>query len=141
MVGGQWLDLKGEGEALGLDGLNGLYQRKTGALLMAALVVGGMGAGATDDVVEALRGYGGSIGLAFQIADDLLDATQSVETLGKRPSDVELAKSTYVGLYGLKEARDRARAHVDDALASLSSAGIDAPALKALALFVVERDN
>lgn len=141
MVGGQWLDLKGEGEALGLDGLNGLYERKTGALLMAALVVGGMGAGATDDVVEALRRYGGSIGLAFQIADDLLDATQSVETLGKRPSDAELAKSTYVGLYGLKEARDRARAHVDDALASLSSAGIDAPALKALALFVVERDN
>jgi geranylgeranyl pyrophosphate synthase len=141
MVGGQWLDLKGEGEALGLDGLNGLYERKTGALLMSALVVGGMGAGATDDVVEALRRYGGSIGLAFQIADDLLDATQSVETLGKRPSDVELAKSTYVGLYGLKEARDRARAHVDDALASLSSAGIDAPALNALALFVVERDN
>ncbi len=141
MVGGQWLDLKGEGEALGLDELNGLYERKTGALLMAALVVGGMGAGATDDVVEALRRYGGSIGLAFQIADDLLDATQSAETLGKRPSDVELAKSTYVGLYGLKEARDRARAHVDDALASLSSAGIDVPALKSLALFVVERDN
>jgi geranylgeranyl pyrophosphate synthase len=139
MVGGQWLDLEGEGEALGLDELNGLYRRKTGALLMASLVVGGMAAGATDDVVEALRRYGGSIGLAFQIADDVLDATQSAETLGKRPSDADLGKSTYVGFYGLEEARDRARAHVADALAALSSAGIDAAALDALAVYVVER--
>ena len=141
MIGGQWLDLKGEGESLGLDELNGLYRRKTGALLIASLVVGAQAARATDHVVEALRRYGASIGLAFQIADDLLDATQSAETLGKRPSDVELDKATYVGLYGLEEARNRARAHVDDALEALSSGTIDAPALKSLALYVVERDK
>lgn len=141
MVGGQWLDLEGEGEALGPDELNGLYRRKTGALLMASLVLGARAARGADHVVEALRRYGASIGLAFQIADDLLDATQSAETLGKRPSDAELDKSTYVGLYGLEEARNRARAHVDDALEALSSGGIDAPALSSLALYVVERDN
>ena len=141
MVGGQWLDLEGEGEALGLDELNGLYRRKTGALLMASLVVGAKAARATDHVVEALRRYGGSIGLAFQVADDLLDATESAETLGKRPSDADLDKSTYVGLYGLEEAKHRARAHVDDALEALSSGGIDAPALHSLALYVVERDK
>ncbi len=141
MIGGQWLDLEGEGERLGLDELNGLYRRKTGALLMASLVVGARAARGSDHVVEALRRYGASIGLAFQIADDVLDATQSAETLGKRPSDAELDKSTYVGLYGLEEARNRARAHVDDALEALSSGGIDAPALNSLALYVVERDK
>ncbi len=141
MIGGQWLDLEGEGECLGLDELNGLYRRKTGALLMASLVVGARAARGSDHVVEALRRYGASIGLAFQIADDVLDATQSAETLGKRPSDAELDKSTYVGLYGLEEARNRARAHVDDALEALSSGGIDAPALNSLALYVVERDK
>ena len=141
MVGGQWLDLEGEGEALGSDDLNGLYRRKTGALLMASLVLGARAARATDEVVGALRRYGNSIGLAFQIVDDLLDATQSAETLGKRPSDAALAKATYVGLYGLEEARNRAGAHVDEALEALNSGGIDAPALNSLALYMVERDK
>ena len=132
---------EGEGEALGANDLDGLHGRKTGALLMASLVVGARAARATDHVVEAVRRYGASIGLAFQIADDLLDATQSTEMLGKRPSDTELDKSTYVGLYGLEEARNRARAHVDDALEALASGGIDAPALNSLALYVVERDK
>jgi len=141
MVGGQWLDLEGEGEALGPGDLNGLYRRKTGALLMASLVLGARAARASDEVVEALRRYGSAIGLAFQIADDVLDATQSAETLGKRPSDAELDKSTYVGLYGLEEARNRAGAHVDEALEALRSGGVDAPALNSLALYIVERDK
>jgi len=141
MIGGQWLDLEGEGECLGLDELNGLYRRKTGTLLMASLVVGARAAQGSDHVVEALKRYGASIGLAFQITDDVLDATQSAETLGKRPSDADLDKSTYVGLYGLGEARNRARAHVDDALEALSSGGIDDPVLNSLALYVVERDK
>ena len=141
MVGGQWLDLEGEGEALGPEDLNGLYRRKTGALLMASLVLGARAARASDEAVEALRRYGSAIGLAFQIADDVLDATQSAETLGKRPSDAELDKSTYVGLYGLEEARNRAGAHVDEALEALRSGGVDAPALNSLALYIVERDK
>lgn len=141
MVGGQWLDLEGEGQALGAEELDGLHRRKTGALLAASLLVGAAAAGAPAGQQAALLRYGRAIGLAFQIADDILDATQSAETLGKNPSDAALEKSTYVALYGLEEARARARAQVDEALAALAEAGVDAPALEALARYVVERRN
>jgi len=141
MVGGQWLDLLGEGRRIGADELDDLHRRKTGALLTASLVVGSTAAGAEPARVEALAAYGRAIGLAFQIADDLLDATQSAETLGKNPSDAGLAKSTYVALYGLDEARARAEAQVETALAALRGAGIDSPALEALARYVVERGS
>ena len=139
MVGGQWLDLLGEGRALLPEELNGLHRRKTGALLAAALVMGATAAGAEDDVTDALLRYGKAIGLAFQIADDILDATASAEALGKNPSDEELDKSTYVALYGLDEARRRARGEVDTALEALESASVESPALAALARYVVER--
>jgi len=73
--------------------------------------------------------------------DDILDATQSAAVLGKNPSDQALEKSTYVGLYGLEEARRRARAQIDDALRALGQVGLRAPALEALARFVVERER
>jgi len=141
MVGGQWLDLLGEGQALGPDDLDGLHRRKTGALLSASLVMGALAAGAEPAVGEALERYGRAIGLAFQIADDILDATASAEELGKNPSDEDLDKSTYVSLYGLDEARRRAGSVVDEALAALDEAGLDAPALEALARYVVEREK
>lgn len=139
MVGGQWVDLEGEGSALGAEALDGLHRMKTGALLAASLLVGATAAGAPGPTLTALERYGRAIGLAFQIADDILDATQSAEALGKNPSDVALQKSTYVALYGLEDAERRARAQVDEALAALAGSGVDAPALEALALFVVER--
>ena len=141
MVGGQWIDLLGEGQGLGAEELDDLHRRKTGALLEASLVMGGLAAGATPDVLAALRSYGGAIGLAFQITDDILDATQSAETLGKNPSDAVLDKSTYVSLYGLQEARSRAEHEVARALAALASAGLEAPMLRALARYVVEREK
>jgi farnesyl diphosphate synthase/geranylgeranyl diphosphate synthase type II len=141
MVGGQWLDLLGEGKALGAEALDGLHRRKTGALLEAALVMGGLAAGANEAVQGSLREYGASIGLAFQIADDILDATQSAETLGKNPSDAALDKSTYVSLYGLDEARIRAEQEVRRALAALDAARLEAPMLRALARYVVEREK
>ena len=79
---------------------------------------------------EALHEYGRAIGLAFQITDDILDATSSAERLGKNPSDAELEKSTYVALYGLDEARRRARAEIDRALAALQSAGVTSHTLE-----------
>jgi geranylgeranyl pyrophosphate synthase len=139
MVGGQWVDLEGEGRALGAEALDGLHARKTGALLAASLLVGATAAGAPPPTLAALDRYGRAIGLAFQIADDVLDATQSAEALGKNPSDAALQKSTYVALYGPEEARRRARAKVDEALEALAGAGLRAPALEALALYVVER--
>ena len=139
MVGGQWIDLLGEGQAFGPEELDGLHRRKTGALLAASLVVGATAAGARPRVLEALDRYGRAIGLAFQIADDILDATASAEALGKNPSDEQLDKSTYVSLYGLDEARARARGQIDEALAALAAGEIESPALEALARYVVER--
>jgi geranylgeranyl pyrophosphate synthase len=139
MVGGQWLDLLGEGQDWGAASLDALHGRKTGALLAASLVIGAIAAGASSEAERAVGAYGRAIGLAFQITDDVLDATQSAETLGKNPSDAALAKSTYVALYGLDEARRRAGAQVDAALAALGRGGLDAPPLAALARYVVER--
>jgi len=141
MVGGQWIDLEGEGAALGPEELDDLHRRKTGALLTAPLEMGALAAGASEGERRALAAYGRAVGLAFQIADDILDATQSAAVLGKNPSDQALEKSTYVGLYGLEEARRRARAQIDDALRALGQVGLRAPALEALARFVVERER
>lgn len=141
MVGGQWLDLLGEGRQVSAADLDGLHRRKTGALLAASLLLGGLVAGAADDVQDSLQRYGNAIGLAFQIADDILDATQSADQLGKNPSDHALDKSTYVSLYGLDEARAKAREQVAVAHEALEEAGLDAPALRALATYIVERDH
>jgi geranylgeranyl pyrophosphate synthase len=141
MVGGQWLDLLGEGRALDGAALDRLHAHKTGALLAASLEMGAEAAEAAPSTVSAMRRYGQAIGLAFQIADDVLDATASAEVLGKNPSDAALAKSTYVSLHGLARARERARAVVDDGLRALDEAEIHAPALRALAHYVVDRDH
>ena len=141
MVGGQWLDLLGEGQTLSPKELDELHRRKTGALLTASLVMGALAAAAEKETVSALASYGHSIGLAFQITDDVLDATQSAELLGKNPSDVDLNKSTYVGLYGLDQAKEHARERIADALGALESIDIDAPALTVLARYVIERER
>jgi geranylgeranyl pyrophosphate synthase len=141
MVGGQWADLLAEGRALSARELDELHGRKTGALLAAALVMGGLAAGAPTSVVAALERYGRAIGLAFQITDDVLDATQAAEQLGKNPSDVTLGKSTYVSLHGLDAARALARAEVERAVAALAGVGLSSPTLVALAAYVVERER
>jgi len=141
MVGGQGLDLLGEGSALGSDALTELHRHKTGALLTAALEMGAVAAGAAAELRAGLRTYGAHVGLAFQIADDVLDATATAEELGKRPSDAELDKSTYVSLHGLDGARALARQETGAAVAALEAAGIEAPALVALAEYVVTRRN
>jgi len=139
MVGGQVLDLFGEDQALTAEELDGLHRRKTGALLTCSLVVGALAAGAEDRTLDALERYASAIGLAFQVADDLLDATASAGDLGKNPSDAALGKSTYVSLYGLEEAGRRAGELVAEARQALGEAGVHAPALWALANYVVSR--
>lgn len=139
MIGGQWVDLIGEGRAFGAQQLNQLHRMKTGALLAASLEIGAVSAGGGETVSEALVGYGWAIGLAFQIVDDILDVTSSAEALGKNPSDTELQKSTYTALYGLDGARAKASAQIESALDALRPAGIRCAELNALAHFVVER--
>jgi geranylgeranyl pyrophosphate synthase len=139
MVGGQVLDLLGEDQDLSAEELDDLHCRKTGALLRASLRMGGAAAGCGSERLRALDRYGEAIGLAFQVADDLLDATSSAQALGKNPSDAELGKSTYVSLYGVEEAKRRARELVTEAVRALDEGGLVSPELKAMARYVVER--
>jgi len=141
MVGGQALDLLGEGEVLELGELDRLHRMKTGALLTAALGMGGAAARGGAEVQDALEEYGARIGLAFQIADDLLDATSSAGALGKDPSDQALEKSTYVALLGVEGARKAAAREVREARGALKGVGVESPALHALAEYVVARDR
>ena len=139
MVGGQLLDLLGEESSLSAPELDDLHRRKTGALLRASLRMGGVAGGADKDQIRALDRYGEAIGLAFQIADDILDATSTAKALGKIPSDVELGKSTYVTLFGLEEASRRAQELVDEAVSALETSGLEGSELVALAHHIVER--
>jgi geranylgeranyl pyrophosphate synthase len=139
MVGGQVLDLLGEERALSKAQLDDLHRRKTGALLRASLRMGGVASGAAPEALEGLDRYGEAIGLAFQIADDLLDATASAQELGKNPSDAELGKSTYVSLFGVGEATRMAEELVEEAVGALRTGGLDAPELESLARYIVER--
>lgn len=139
MIGGQALDLSGEGRSLDESGLAELHALKTGALLAASLEMGAMAAGAAAEQLVALGIFGKGIGLAFQVADDVLDATATAEVLGKRPSDAEMRKSTYVELLGVEGARAHARRLVARALAALDRAELAAPRLRQLAHYIVER--
>jgi geranylgeranyl pyrophosphate synthase len=142
MVGGQWMDLEAEGRTLDHDGLIAVHRGKTGALIRAACVLGGIAAEAPAQVIEALGGYGQEIGLAFQIADDVLDVTGTSATLGKTAGrDAALAKSTYVSVLGVERARSEAAALSSHAIRHLEQAGIPVGPLAALAHYIVDRES
>jgi geranylgeranyl pyrophosphate synthase len=142
MVGGQWLDLEAERRQLPLRELITVHKGKTGALIRAACTLGGMAAEAGSHRLEALSAYGEDVGLAFQIADDVLDATGTSEELGKPAGrDAELAKSTYVVLLGIEEARIEAQRLAHRATAHLDRAGVPAAALGGLAGYIVTRSS
>jgi len=140
MVAGQWLDLEAEGHNPALDELVRIHERKTGALIEAACVLGGLAAGAADPLLDALQAYGREVGLAFQIADDLLDATATSEQLGKTAGqDARLAKATYVSVLGVAGAQLEAVRHADLARAALRSGGVSSETLETLADYIVQR--
>lgn len=139
MVGGQVLDLEGEDRSLSAEELDELHRMKTGALLAAAPSIGALAAGAGEESRRAFARYGRAVGLAFQIADDILDATSTAGELGKNPSDEDLRKSTYVSVHGLEEARRRAVRVSGQARKALADAGIRSPLLEDLADYVVRR--
>jgi geranylgeranyl diphosphate synthase, type II len=140
MVGGQLLDLLGEGRAASLIDLETIHRGKTASLIAAATAIGGQAAGATDDRVGALDAYGEALGLAFQIMDDVLDVTSTTEALGKTAGrDTELRKSTYPSLMGLDGAREMAKRKVDEARAHLARAGLLTDSLESFTRFVVDR--
>jgi geranylgeranyl diphosphate synthase type II len=142
MIGGQLLDLEGERLALSLAELEHIHRAKTGALVTASVRLGGIAAGAGDAVLTALGRYGAAIGLAFQIADDVLDVTATTDQLGKTAGrDLALHKSTYPALLGVEGARARASALVDEACSALEGMNLLTPALEHLARYTVTRRN
>ena len=140
MVGGQLLDLQGEGKSLSVADLERIHHAKTGALIAATFTMGGLAAGGTPRAVAALTAAGTALGLAFQIADDVLDATESSEALGKTAgADAALAKSTYASILGIPAARDRSQALVTEAMTVLGEANLRTGPLEHLAHFVSAR--
>jgi geranylgeranyl diphosphate synthase type II len=140
MIGGQVVDLEAEHMQPTAEMLEYIHRAKTAALIAASLVSGGIYAGAKDRDVKKLRAFGQSIGLAFQIVDDVLDVTQSSEQLGKTAGkDSAAQKATYPALFGIEESVRKADALVASALAELDGFGERADNLKELAQYLVQR--
>src|SRR5882672_6699686 len=140
MIGGQVVDLEAEHKKPDLATLEYIHRSKTAALITASVVSGGIYAGATVKDIVHLRTYGQSIGLAFQIVDDVLDLTQTSEQLGKTAGkDKASEKATYPALFGVEASVSKADALVNEAFAELESFGEQAETLKELARFLVER--
>lgn len=142
MAGGQMMDMMAEGEDYDLHTVTRLQQLKTGALLAAAVEMGAIMGHVPPEGRLHLRNYARDIGLAFQIADDLLDHEGDEAKAGKAlRKDESQGKQTFVTLMGAEKAREQARALVDQAIGHLASHGEDARMLRAVARFIVERDR
>ena len=140
MAGGQSIDLESVGKKLDLTGLKEMHAMKTGALLSCSVQMGGIAAKLHAIEMQHLQSYSEALGLAFQIVDDVLDATADSQTLGKTAGkDAANDKPTYVTLMGLDYAQKAAKDLQEKAIASLESFGTQAQALKDLALLVVNR--
>ncbi|MBU3616060.1 polyprenyl synthetase family protein [Polynucleobacter sp. JS-Polo-80-F4] len=140
MAGGQAIDLESVGKKLDLPGLKQMHAMKTGALLSCAVELGGIAVSLNPSQMVNLQNYSKSLGLAFQIVDDVLDATADSQTLGKTAGkDAAANKPTYVTLMGLDYAQKQAKELQEMAIASLDGFGAPAQALKDLALLVVNR--
>jgi len=140
MIGGQVADLEAERTKPDAARLQYIHRAKTAALITASVVSGGLYGGADDQQVARLRSFGQSIGLAFQIVDDVLDVTQTSEQLGKTAGkDTVAEKATYPALFGIDESINKADQLVKDAFGALDSFGDRAETLKELARFLVER--
>lgn len=142
MIGGQVVDLEAERTKPDAETVEYIHRSKTAALITASVITGGIFASADANQIENLRRFGQSIGLAFQIVDDILDVTQTSEQLGKTAGkDVASEKATYPALFGLDESRKNAQALLVDAFAAVESFGAKAFTLKDLARFLIERES
>ena len=142
MVGGQMLDMLGEGQTLTLDGLKNIHRHKTGALIRVSCLAGARLGGGNAGDARRLKFYGEAIGLAFQIMDDILDETGDSRLMGKATGqDRESDKATYPRLVGLEPARREAEHLVDQALENLLPFGSGAEPLRSLARYILTRTH
>jgi geranylgeranyl diphosphate synthase type II len=142
LIGGQVLDLQSEGKVISGNQLEEIHRAKTGALIRCAVRIGAIIGGASDDEMKMLTEYGEKAGLAFQVADDLLDEIATSEELGKTAGkDAANHKPTYTSLYGIDGARQMADRLCDEAAGSLREVDRDTSVLEAIARFIVERKS
>lgn len=142
MVGGQSLDISSEQSSYPFTTLQTIHRSKTGALITASVLAGAIGAGASSEQLERLTIYGDKVGLAFQIVDDLLNATSTTEQLGKAAgSDADRGKATYPAYFGIEETRQKAQEAVTQAVAALSDFDHQAEPLRELARYIYTRSH
>ncbi len=142
MVGGQVFDIQAENKDIDLATLQTIHKYKTGMLIRAAVRMGAIAAGATDQRLDELTGYAEDIGLAFQIADDVLNVTGTREELGKNPNtDAERGKKTYPTFHGVEGAKKLADDCVTRAINRLSSFGPPADPLREIARYITSRKS
>ncbi|HLH06450.1 MAG TPA: farnesyl diphosphate synthase [Terriglobales bacterium] len=140
MIGGQVMDLESEHSTPDLKTVEYIHRSKTGALITASVVTGGLYAGGTPNDIDRLRCFGQSLGLAFQIVDDVLDLTQSSEQLGKTAGkDKSSEKATYPALFGIDESLRKADALVSTAMSQLEAYGTRGDALRTIGHYLAER--
>jgi geranylgeranyl diphosphate synthase type II len=142
LVAGQVADIEGEGKKLTLADLRYVHHNKTAALIASSIRLGAMSANATPKQLESLTDFGESLGLAFQVIDDILDVTQTTEKLGKSAGkDIAAQKSTYPALLGLEKAQKEADRLTARARAALKPFGKSAAPLEAIAAYLLKREN
>ena len=142
MIGGQVLDIESEHRKPTPELVDAIHRAKTGALIRVSVVTGGIFAGATHDDVARLDTFGRKAGLAFQIADDVLDMTQDSSHLGKTAGkDLATEKVTWPAVFGIEQSRRDAAALIEEAFAALAPYGSRADGLKSVARYLVERRN
>lgn len=142
LIGGQIADIESEGKNVDASTLEYIHRSKTGAMITSSVVVGGIIAGASEEQIDKLRGYGQRIGLAFQIADDILDVTSTSEQLGKTPGKDQAAnKATYPAIHGISASKARARQLVDEAVEIASALCLKTHVLEDMARFIIARSS
>ena len=142
MVAGQALDLAAESREISGEELENIHRSKTGALIQAAARCGAIIAGAEENEIEAVSEYASSLGLLFQITDDLLDVTAPADALGKTPGkDKRAGKSTYVSVYGIERTSEMAQKVYAEALGKLETLNREAALLKEIADYVLHRES
>jgi geranylgeranyl diphosphate synthase type II len=140
LIGGQVADIENEKKQVSDATLEYIHRSKTGAMIRASVVVGGIIAGASESQIEKLSDYGARIGLAFQVADDILDVTSTSEQLGKTPGKDQAAlKATYPAIHGIPASEARAEQLVKEAIRIISGLEADTAILQAIARFIIER--
>ena len=140
MIGGEMTDIECEGKTVDLEIVDYIHYHKTAALIEAALLVGAMLADASEKDMEIIRNYGRSIGLAFQIVDDILDIVSTTEELGKDAgSDIEKGKATYPSIVGLEKSRERARELYEESIKALDGLTCDTSILRSIAAYIITR--